>query len=287
MARNSNTVIPSRNASRYLAEKMRLGRGLCASVGDLSLAQGRKLLQLMAIVSAVLSAAVHPSYWRRTIRNAFARKVLSSGVEAIGIVCFLSIALGVLLVVQYQLWLGQIFQSRLLGPVLVAVVVRELGPLLVNLVVIARSGSAMTAELALIHVSGEDRVAEGQGLDAVAYFVIPRVLALVVSVCCLTVIFVAGSFLSVYIGGQWIDTNTGSFWDFTRDTLSALTPEDVANLLLKSTVPALLTGCICGAEGLGAGDTNAEVPRAARIAVQRSVIALFTVSACISVVAYL
>ena len=162
-----------------------------------------------------------------------------------------------MLIVQYQLWLGQIVQSRLLGPILVAVIVRELGPLLVNLVVIARSGSAMAAELALIHVSGEDRVVEGQGLDPLTYFVLPRTIGLVISTFCLTLIFVASSFLSVYIGGQWIDAKTGTFWDFTRDTLSALTPADVANLLLKSTIPALLTGCICCAEGLGAGDTNA------------------------------
>jgi ABC-type transporter Mla maintaining outer membrane lipid asymmetry permease subunit MlaE len=106
-------------------------------------------------------------------------------------------------------------------------------------------------------------------------------------VFCLTLIFVAWSFLSVYVGGQWIGAKTGTFWDFTRDTLGALAPADVANLLLKCTLPALLTGCICCAEGLGAGDTNADVPRACRVAVQRSVMALFAVSAAVSVVAYL
>jgi len=287
LARITNTVIPGRISPRHLAEGLRLGLALFAFVGKVTLAQSRKLLQLLAIVSAVLMTAVQPSYWRRTMRNALARKVVSSGVEAIGIVCVLAIALGVLLVVQYQLWLGQIVQSRLLGPILVAVVVRELGPLLVNLVVIARSGSAMAAELALIHVSGEDRVIEGQGLDPMAYFVLPRVIALVISVCCLTLIFVTCSFVSVYIGGQWIDAKTGTLWYFTRNTLSTLAPADVVNLLLKSTVPALLTGCICCAEGLGAGDANAEVPRASRIAVQRSVVTLFIVSAFISVVAYL
>jgi ABC-type transporter Mla maintaining outer membrane lipid asymmetry permease subunit MlaE len=75
--------------------------------------------------------------------------------------------------------------------------------------------------------------------------------------------------------------------DFTHDTLSALSPADIANLLVKSTLPALLAGCICCAEGLGAGDSNAEVPRACRIGVQRSVIALFVVTACVSVLAYL
>jgi phospholipid/cholesterol/gamma-HCH transport system permease protein len=212
--------------------------------------------------------------------------MLSSGVEAIGIAGLLAIALGVLLVVQYQLWLGNIVQSQLVGPLFVAVVVRELAPLLVNLVVIARSGATMAAELALVHVSGEDRVVEGQGIDPLAYYVIPRVLALTLSVLCLTLIFTACSFLSVYFFGQWIDAKTGSLADYTQATLGAITTVDVVNLLLKSTVPAMLTGSICCAEGLGAGDTAAEVPRASRIAVQRSVIALFGVSAMVSIATY-
>ena len=260
--------------------------GLCAFVGEIARVQSSKLLQMAGIVSAVLGAVFRPSYWRRTVRNAFAREMISSGVEAVGIVSFLAIALGVLLVVQYQVWLGNVFQSRLLGPALVAIIVRELAPLLVNLVVIGRSGSTMAAELALVHVAGEDRVAEGQGLDPLAYFVIPRVLALALSVLCLTLIFTAWSFLSVYIFGQWIGTKTGSFWDFTQATLSAITTIDVVNLLVKSIVPAMFTGCISCAEGLGAGDRVSEVPRASRIAVQRSVIALFSVNAIVSIATY-
>ncbi len=266
---------------------LRAALRLCAFVGETTLEQLGKIHQLLALASAVVIAAFQPSSWRRSVRTALARSVVSSGVEAIAIVCVLGAALGVLVVVQYQVWIGGIVQTRWLGSVWAAVVVRELGPLLVNLVVIARSGSAITAELALIHVTGEDRVVEGQGLDPVTYLVFPRVLGLLVATGCLTLIFVAVSFLSVYVGGEWIDAKTGSLLDFTRDTLDALSPADVANLLLKSLLPALLTGCICCAEGLGADDTTADVPRASRIAVQRSIIALFIVGALISVAAYL
>ena len=279
-------MLTGRTLLHLLRESLRMAVDLCATVGEAARAQNSKLLQMTAIVSAALMAAFQPSYWRRTTRNAFARAVLSSGVEAIGIAGFLAIALGVLLVVQYHVWLGNIVQSLFLGPLLVAVVVRELAPLLVNLVVIARSGSTMAAELALIHVSGEDRVAEGQGLDPLAYFVIPRVLALTLSVLCLTMIFTVCSFLGVYFFGQWIDAKTGSLWDYSQATLSAITIADIVSLLVKSTVPAMFTGAICCAEGLGAGDTAAEVPRASRIAVQRSVIALFSISALVSIVTY-
>jgi phospholipid/cholesterol/gamma-HCH transport system permease protein len=282
----SKSIHNGRTAGR-IGAAFRLALAFCGLVGAAGLSQLRKLAQLAALASSVLTAVVRPATWRHTLRRPLVRQILSSGVEATGVVAFLAIALGVLLVAQYQLWLGNVVQSRWLGPLLNAVVVRELGPILVNLVVIARSGGTMAAELALVHVSGEDRVAEGQGLDPVAYFVVPRVVALVVSVSCLTLLLIMFSFLSVYVFGQWIGAKTGSFQEFAHTTLSALTLADVVSLTLKITIPPLLTGCICCLEGFGAGDTTAEVPRAARIAVQRSVIALFTVIAGISIGLYL
>lgn len=265
----------------------RQARALFGLVGAFGLAQLRKLVQMAALASAVVGAVARASTWRPALRRPLVRQILSSGVEASALVAFLAIALGVLLVGQYQLWLGEVVQSRWLGPLLNAVVVRELGPIIVNLVVIARSGGTMAAELALVHVSGEDRVVEGQGLDPVAYYVVPRVLALVISVLCLTAFFATVSFLAVYAFGQWIGAKTGSFLEFTQSTLGALTLTDVVSLVLKSTIPPLLAGCICCREGFAAGDAVAEVPRAARIAVQRSVVALFAVLAGVSIWAYL
>lgn len=273
---------------RRLADRARdLGTRACARVGRATLSQLHKVLQLVGLASAVVATATRPSSWGRTMRPLLARNVVAAGVEALGVVCVLGVALGILLVVQYQLWVGAIVQSRWLGSVWIAVIVRELGPLLVNLVAIARTGSSMAAELALLRLSGEDRVVEGQGLDPLAYLVYPRAAGLAISVWGLTLVFVAVSFVSVFVGGQWIGTKTGSFWNFTHATLGALGPADFVNLFVKSTVPALLAGCICCAEGLGARETMAGVTRASRIAVQRSVIVLFIVVAFVSIVTYI
>lgn len=262
-------------------------RALCGQVGAWALAQLGKLVRTTALAATVLGAVPRPATWRRTLRVPLVRQFMSAGVEATGLVAFLAVALGILLVAQYQLWLGGVVESRWLGPVLIAVMVRELGPIVVNLVVIARSGGTLAAELALVHVSGEDRVVEGQGLDPVAYYVVPRVLALVIAVVCLTVLLSAFSFFAVYVFGQWIGAKTGSFFEFLQSALAALTPADLVSLALKCTVPPLLTGCICCLEGFGAADTTAGVPHASRIAVQRSVVVSFAVIAGITIAAYL
>jgi phospholipid/cholesterol/gamma-HCH transport system permease protein len=258
-----------------------------AHVGELAAFQSRKLLQTAGLVTAVLLAGLQPRHWRRTIRNALARQVLSSGVEAIGVICFLALSLGVLLVVQYDAWIGKVVQSRLLGPVVLVVVIRELGPLLVNFIVIARSGNAVATELGLMHVTGEIRVLEGLGVDPLLFLVIPRVFGLIISVCCLTLIFMAIAFFGVYFCGQWIGAKVGTIGEFVGSVLGLITVADVINVMLKSTFPPLLAGSICCWEGLSAGDTPSEVPRASRIAVQRSVVLLFIVSALISVLTYL
>ncbi len=86
---------------------------------------------------------------------------------------------------------------------------------------------------------------EGQGLDPLNYLVLPRVLGLMISVCCLTVVFTAMSFLGVYLSGQWIGAKTGSFGEFCQNTLAGIGPADVMNLILKGVIPPLLAGCEC------------------------------------------
>lgn len=262
-------------------------RALVARVGEIAVLHVRKILRTAGLVTAVLLAGLRWGNWPRTTRNSLARQIISSGVEAIGVTCFLALSLGVLLVVQYNAWIGRVVQSRLLAPVVVVVVVRELGPLLVNLIVIARSGSAVAMELGLMHVTGEIRVLEGLGVDPLLYLVVPRVFGLIVSVCCLTLIFMTIAFMGVFFCGQWIGAKTGTLGEFVEGALGLISFADVINVLLKCTLPPLLGGSICCWEGLSAGDTPSEVPRASRIAVQRSVVLLFIVSALISVVTYL
>src|ERR1700757_4250790 len=100
-----------------------------------------------AVIGTVLYVCFWPRVWVRTMRDAFARQVLVIGIEPVLFVCGTAVIVGISLVVQLVFWTGQAGQSQLLGPLLVAVVARELGPLLTNIIVIVRSSSVMTAEL--------------------------------------------------------------------------------------------------------------------------------------------
>lgn len=255
-------------------------------IGARVLGRGARAAREAAMVWAVLMKSVRPGTWTAPMRNVLARQILFTGLEASGFVSLIALIVGVLVVVQAQYWLVRLGQAGLIGPILTAVVLRELGPLLTNFVVIARSGTAISTELANMKVHGEVRTLDAMGIDPFVYLVIPRVLGVAASTFCLSIVFLAVTF----IGGfacMWLillgDLDMGLFFG---NIIGAVTIRDVFSLLAKSILPGMLTGAICCDEGLSVGRAVTEVPIAATRGVMRSVAALFMVSLLVSLMAY-
>lgn len=262
-------------------------RTFLALVGSWAIDRLARILYVVAVTWTVLKLTVRPRTWRRTVREVLARQILITGVEATGFTSRVAFLVGVLVVVQAQLWLRKVGQTKLLGPLLVAVIIRELGPLLANIIVIGRSGNAMAADLGHMKYSGEVRVLDAQGLDPLIYLVVPRVLAMMVSVLCLTVIFIFVALFSGYVFGYLVGAKTGGSSGYLNSITGAVGPLDVFNVVSKSLIPSLLAGVICCTEGLSVEGTISEIPAAISRAVQRSVVTLFFVSAVISTLTYL
>ncbi|MFN2351580.1 MAG: ABC transporter permease [Kiritimatiellia bacterium] len=257
------------------------------NLGANTIARARGLNYLVAACWTLLCLAARPRHWPRTTRAVFARQVLFTGFEALKFVMLVALMTGISVVVQAQLWLGKAGQSALLGPVLITVIMRELGPLLVNFIVIGRSGNAIATELANMKINGEIRVLEAQGLDTMLYLAMPRVLAAALSVFCLTVWFVLISFSGGYFCSVLAGVGAADPAVFLESVLIGLRPADIYNLLFKTLIPGLLTGMICVIQGLSVQRAVTEVPQAATRAVVSSIGALFVVSALISVLTYL
>lgn len=242
---------------------------------------------LLAVAGTVLWVAVQPRHWPKPVRNVLARQILFTGYEAWRFVATIALLVGLSIVVQTQVALAKFGQSGLLGPILVMVIIREIGPLVTNFIVIGRSGTAMATEMASMKVNGEVRLLDSLGLDPFLYLVVPRALGAAISIFCLTVIFIAVSFLSGYASGLLLGANTGDPWMFANSVFGAVTKADVLNLLIKSFVPGLLMGSICCMEGLSVQGALTEVPQAATRSLVRSTGALFATSVLVSLVTYL
>jgi len=268
----------------------RVGRHLVlptlASLGGFGIEQWRDLQYLAAVLNTVIFLGAQPRHWRRTVRRVFSQQVLRSGVESIRFILILAVLVGISVVVQLDVWTGKLGQSQKLGPLLVVVVARELGPLFANFVLIVRGGSAIATELGIMKAGGEVRVLEAQGIEPLPFLVMPRVLAMAVSAFCLTVIFVLVAFASGFGFGAFIGQTNPDPSVFLNSVFKAVHPFDAIGLLVKCLLPALLTAVICSTAGLSVTGGVTEVPLAAKRALARSLGALFLVSAAVSILTY-
>jgi len=260
---------------------------LIARLGGWVWAQWDELRHAAAVIGTVLCVCARPQCWARAARKAFARQVLSIGVEPLWFVGAVAVFVGISVVVQLTFWVGEAGQSQLLGPLLVTVVARELGPVLINLIVIVRSGSAMTTELGVLKINGEVRALETQGGDPFLQLVIPRVLGTAVSTFCLTIVFILVAFASGYLFAAWTGKGSRDLLLFADTVSGAFQPKDVFNIIAKSILPALFAGATCCIGGLGVGGSVAEIPQATQRALTRSVAGLFVISAVVSLLTYL
>lgn len=182
------------------------------------------------------------------------------------LICFL---LGMILALQAA------YQLRLLGaldlvPNLVAVSVsRELAPLLAAIIVAGRFGSAVAAELGTMKVSQEIDALTVMGIDPVSFLVLPRLLALIVALPCLTVLAdvvgILGGF-AVTVGVLGVGAGR-----YVAATLDALVLQDVYVGLVKAVAFAAIIGLISCHQGLQTQGGAEEVGRSTTASVVRSI----------------
>jgi len=263
-----------------------LYRKTLSSVGSYTREQWREVHYLAAVLGTALFLSVQPRRWRRTVRDAFKWQFLFFGVESVRFIFIVAVMVGLSVVVQLGVWTGKLGQSQKLGPLLVVVVARELGPLFANFVLIVRGGSAIATELGIMKAGGEVRVLQAQGLEPMLFLVMPRVLAMAVASFCLSVIFVVVAFASGYGFGRFFGHANVDPAVFLSSVFKAVHPFDAFGFLVKCLLPALLTAVICCTEGLSVEGGVTQVPLAAKRALTRSLFALYRTSVAVSVLAY-
>jgi phospholipid/cholesterol/gamma-HCH transport system permease protein len=125
---------------------------------------------------------------------------------------------------------------------------REIGVLLVTIMVAGRSGSSYTAELGSMKMREEIDALRTMGLDPVEVLIIPRVLALVIAVPALTFL---GLMAALYGGGLVAWAYAGmSPAIFIQRLQDAVTVTHFEVGMIKAPFMALVIGVIACTEGL-------------------------------------
>ena len=141
-------------------------------------------------------------------------------------------------------------------------VARELGPVLTALVVAGRVGAAITAELGTMKVTEQIEALDTMALSPIRFLVVPRFLALLVMLPCLTLFAdLLGIFGGFLVGGFNLHLDPYRYITFSFQFMEW---KDVWTGLVKSFVFAVIismVGCYMGlktkggAEGVGKSTT--------------------------------
>ncbi len=174
---------------------------------------------------------------------------------------------------------------NLLGGLVGLAVTRELAPLLTAIVVAGRFGSAIAAELGTMKVSQEIDALTVMGLDPVGFLLVPRLVALLVAVPCLTI------FADVMgiLGGLSVATGVlqmnGSV--YLSDTVDALVLQDIFAGLVKAVAFAVIIGLVGCHQGLRVEGGAEQVGRATTTSVVRSIVLVIVADLFVTAIFFL
>lgn len=173
---------------------------------------------------------------------------------------------GMVLALQGYYTLRKFGSEGLLGSAVALSMIRELGPVLAALMVTARAGSAMTAEIGIMRITEQIDALDTMAINPLQYLIAPKLVAGLIGVPLLVAIFdVVGIYGGHLVGVDLLGVNAGSYWNSIE---SAVEWKDVYGGILKSISFGLIISWVCcykgfftkmSAEGLGNATTEAVV----------------------------
>lgn len=237
------------------------------------------------VYTSIRAFFINEAQGLRAVIQVISQQVYFTGFQALPLISVLGLATGGLVIMQSSAQLSLFGGQGVVGDLLVALVLRELAPLMTALVVVARSGTAVASELGNMKVHREIEALEVMGIHPLSYVVFPRLVGGVISLMCLGVYFA----LIAFLGGFLISKSFHhiSFDLFLNMVSEAITPTDVVFFFLKLFVAGLLVFSICCHYGLSVHRGSYEVPQVATKAVVHSLLAVISFQVLASFLFYL
>ncbi len=215
-------------------------RDIAREAGELALLTGRSF-------AALASPPYEVGLWFRQMEQI--------GVRSLGVAGITTIFTGMVLALQTAYSLPQLGVKYYIGTVVSKSLVRELGPVLIALIVGGRVGSGMTAEIGTMKVSEQIDALRSMGADPVKKLVAPKLVAMLLMFPVLTIL---GDGLGILGGLVVARLQLGlSAGFYINDVFSSLTMADVMSGVGKSFFFAYfitMVGCYNGFAARGGAD---------------------------------
>jgi phospholipid/cholesterol/gamma-HCH transport system permease protein len=195
-------------------------------------------------------------------------QILFTFVEALSIAAFLALGFGAAVNIIGIPLLSSFSQEKLIYPVLITIITRELGPLLTAFIVIARSGTAIATEMAGMVISHEVEAYIAIGIDPVEHLGVPRFLGVTISLFLLNIYFSLFGLVGSFAVAMLFNPMPASI--YFDNLLQVLSMYDILISILKSICFGMIISTISIMAGFGVERASTEIPVAGLRAVGSS-----------------
>jgi phospholipid/cholesterol/gamma-HCH transport system permease protein len=179
--------------------------------------------------------------------NKVLQQVYFIGMKSIFVICLTGAFTGMVLGLQGYYLLVKYGSTGVLGSAVALSLIREMGPVLTAIMVIARGGSAMAAEIGIMRISEQIDALETMDVDPIRFLVSPRIAAALISFPLLTALFDVVGILGGYLTGSvLLGLNPGLYFARVESSVAMV---DVTGGFIKSLVFAVIVVSICCYQG--------------------------------------
>ncbi|MHB1287105.1 MAG: ABC transporter permease [Leptospirales bacterium] len=197
-------------------------------------------------------------------------QILFTGLDAIPILTVVSVLIGMGTVVEAGIELPKLGVQNLVGPIILHVILRIVGPFATALIVIARSASALAVEIGNMRISGELDTIEMMGANISYFLITPRLFGVVISTVSLSFYFALFSFLGGLIMAFF--GLSMPFIALIRELETSVTLPDLIIPLIEGIVYGLVIASVGTYHGLKVGVSPTDVPQQTTNALVNSIV---------------
>jgi phospholipid/cholesterol/gamma-HCH transport system permease protein len=176
-----------------------------------------------------------------------AQQVYYIGARSTTIIMLVGLFTGMVLGLQSYHALVKFGAQGALGTLVALSLIRELGPVLTAIMITARAGSAITAEIGIQRISEQIDALGTMRIEPLGYLISPRIAAAVISFPLLTALFdligIAGGYLS---GVVLLGVNAGTYFYRVQTSVEL---KDVTDAFIKALVFAVIVATVCCYQG--------------------------------------
>ena len=213
------------------------------------------ILSLSGLLYRILKIYITRNYKGKSlVKIGIIEQIYFTAVQALWLVIPISLILGT----AFFLRLSQLTGEYSFGKIAATLIIREVGPMIIAVLVILRSATAVTIEIGYMNVRKEMDSIQMSGVDPIALVCIPRLVGITSAILCLIIVFNLVAIFGGYLGAWMLsDISLSNFFSIISKSITAM---DVAAGFIKGISFGGLITTICIFRGFEANVSITEVP---------------------------